>query len=657
MEVAVKLSCRSTSLLLILGLLAGSITANGQEGPPSYAIQYLGSGSVVAINNVNTVVGFRTNATTGAQTPLISVAGGALTPLPVPAGASGAFPTEINDLDVIVGVANMSSGRRAIRWTPSGAGYAVEVLPLLPGELASYATGINNLGQVVGARAGILGTPFGFGWLYADAGGLVDLNARYDWFATPQAINDAGVILAGTQTFDLTTETVNDVGLSGPPNYNAIGGVDINNSGLIVGSASLRSTSLNIVSVFRHVPGTGWAFISGSSKYTVANDINNHGDVGWGEQGAGVFFDGLGGYPLSSLLEPSAAAAGWVITGNGCLLNDNRVVATAGRNTVTGQTGVVLLTPAGLLPPPAAPTGLTATPHPATQYEPYMSINLSWSNGDVALTRTYELERRTAGQATWTSVPLVPPAMSTFHQDTTVAPATTYDYRVRALGVAGPGPWSSTATATAPSAPLDTRPPVVTILTPADGATVSGIVSISAQATDDVGVTLLEISFWNQYLGQEVVLGSVANSGSLTVSWDTRGLTPATYAVWAFAQDAMGNWTQREISVTVIAGAKSLKVTSISLSGTVQSGGAIITGNVYVRDAFGQAVSGANVAARWTLPNGSTRAATARTSSAGRARFTVSGARGTYTLTVTDVAKVGYFFDLAGSVVSRSITK
>ena len=352
-----KKLCSSILFLLSLVLLAGTIAANGQNVPPSFSVRYIGTGSVVAINNVNTLVGYRTNPSNGIQIPLISVAGGAWVPLPVPAGASGAFPTDINDLNVIVGVANMTSGRRAIRWTPTGAGYAVEVLPLLPGELASYGTGINNLGQVVGARAGILGTPYGFGWLYTDAGGLVDLNAHYGWFATPDDINDASVILSGTQTFDLTTETVTDVGLNGPSNYNAIGGVDINNYGLIVGYASLRSTSLNIISVFRYVPGTGWQFISGSSKYTVANDINNRGDVGWGEQGAGIYFDGLGGYALGSLLDPAAAAAGWVITGNGCLLNDHRVVATGGRNTVSGQSGVVLLTPVGLLPPPAAPTG------------------------------------------------------------------------------------------------------------------------------------------------------------------------------------------------------------------------------------------------------------------------------------------------------------
>ena len=190
-----------------------------------------------------------------------------------------------------------------------------------------------------------------------------------------------------------------------------------------------------------------------------------------------------------------------------------------------------------------------------------------------------------------------------------------------------------------------------------DGTDVSGIVSISVQATDNVSVELLDVSFWNQYLGQKVTLDSVANSDSLTVNWDTRGLTPATYAVWAFAQDAIGNWTRSEISVNVTASAKSMKVTSISLSGKVQSGKASIAGNVYVRDAFGQAVAGASVTAQCILPNGSTTTSTTQTDSAGRARFTVSGARGIVYLDVTHIAKADYFFDSAGSVLSKSITK
>jgi hypothetical protein len=141
--------------------------------------------------------------------------------------------------------------------------------------------------------------------------------------------------------------------------------------------------------------------------------------------------------------------------------------------------------------------------------------------------------------------------MSTLHQDTTVAPAIAYDYRVRALGVAGPGPWSVIATATAPATPLDTTRPEVAILSPATAATVSGIISISAQASDNVGVRNLEIRYWNQYLGQEIILGSATDSATHTVNWDTRGLPSATYTIRAFASDAIGNWQLREISVSV----------------------------------------------------------------------------------------------------------
>ncbi|MGL5017052.1 MAG: hypothetical protein ACRDBP_02880, partial [Luteolibacter sp.] len=305
--------------------------------PPSYELRSLGAGSPVSVNNQGTVVGLRTlNPSTNHNEALVSTAGQPWVILPAPAGAVSVFPTDLNDSGVIVGVASLSSGRRAIRWTPSAAGYTVEVLPLLPGELASYATGINNLGQIVGARAGILGTPFGFGWLYSDAGGLVDLNNRYGWFAAPNDINDSGVILSGTQTFDLATSTVTDVGLTGPSNYNAIGGVAINNTGQIAGTATLRSSSLNIVAAYRYTPGTGWEYISGTSRYTTVQDINNLGDCGWGELGAGIFFQGLGKYALGSLLDPAALAAGWSITGGGCLINDHRVIATVGRNSNTG---------------------------------------------------------------------------------------------------------------------------------------------------------------------------------------------------------------------------------------------------------------------------------------------------------------------------------
>lgn len=630
---------------------------SGAGAVPAYQVQLLGDGSVVAINNLDMVIGFRTDLVSGVYVPLVSVSGGAWQTLPIPTGWEGAFPTDLNNNRVIVGVATHAhlDGRRAVRWTPNESGYAVELLPLLPGEQTSYATAINDFGQIVGARAGILGTPYGFGWLYTDAEGMVDLNTRYGWFATPNDINDNGLILSGTQTFDLATQTLTNVGLSGPANYNAIGGVAINNDGLIIGSTSLRSTSLNIISVFRYSPTAGWEYISGTSKYTIANDINNLGDMCWSELGAGIYLNGLGGHPLNDLLAPSEIAAGWIITGNGCVLNDQIVVATFGRNTLTGESGAILLAPSGTLPPPSVPVNLVGVSHPATRMEPYNSINLTWENTS-ALTKTYELERREAGAATWTALALVPPGMATHHTDTTVGVGILYEYRVRAVGLGGVSPWSEAVSVQSPATPLDTEAPVVSILNPPNGATVSGAVTITAQATDNVAVEYLEISYWNQYLGQKIILGSVNNNGSLAINWETGSLTPAAYTVSAYAYDSLGNWTQTDIDVNVASG-KPMRSTAISLSGRTSGTKVSVTGFVTMKDASGKAILGARVAAQWTLPDGSTRLVYANTDFQGRARFSTSGGRGTYTLTVVSVTKTGYFFDLLASILTQSITK
>jgi len=642
-------------VFLLLGLPQARV-ARAEAGPPLYQLQFLGPGSPVALNNTGTVVGRLLVSGTNNYQPLVSVNGSTWAALPAPAGAMSVFPTDVNDNGLIVGVSFSPQWNPvAILWTPGAGGYVLSELPRLAGDASSYATGMNDLGQVVGARRTLGYAPTGSGWLYNPGAGVVDLAAQYGWWSWPSEINDLGQVIGGAERLDLQTGVVEWIG-DGPANYNAVSAADINDNGMLVGTASLRSSSLNIVSVFRREAAAGWQFIDGSSKYTIASNINNLGDIGYGELGAGLYLAGLGKYALGNLLDPAVVSAGWSITSSGCLVNDQRLVAALGSNSKTGQSGGVLLSPAGSLPAPSAPANLLGVAHPATRMEPYNSINLTWENTS-SLTQGYELERSEAGKGVWTKLSLTPPGTAVNHTDTTVAVGVTYDYRVRAVGLGGASGWSNLVTVTAPATPLDTTPPVVTILSPANGAVVSGTVSVSARATDNVAVEYLEISFWNQYTGQQVILGSVANSGSLTVSWDTSKLTPAAYTVRAYAYDPLGNWSQSEITLSVGTSTNTMKVTSIALSGTVRRSTATITGDVTVRNSQGQAVSNASVSIRWTLPNGSTQTATAATGSTGRARFTVSGSRGTYTLTVTAVARSGYTFDPAGSVLSKSITK
>ena len=78
---------------------------------------------------------------------------------------------------------------------------------------------------------------------------------------------------------------------------------------------------------------------------------------------------------------------------------------------------------------------------------------------------------------------------------------------------------------------------------------------------------------------------------------------------------------------------------------------------VAVKDEFGTSVPGATVMAKWTMPNGTTQTKSATTAANGSATLLVTGARGTYKFTVTNITKAGYTFDPAHSILTKSITK
>lgn len=113
-------------------------------------------------------------------------------------------------------------------------------------------------------------------------------------------------------------------------------------------------------------------------------------------------------------------------------------------------------------------------------------------------------------------------------------------------------------------------------------------------------------------------------------------------------------------TVTIVVSAvgnTELRSTAINLSATLQGKKVSVTGNVVVKDVNGAAVSGAVVSATWAKPGGATAAQTATTSSTGIAKFSTSGGRGTYKLTVTNISKTGYTFDAARSILTSSITR
>src|SRR5207245_641899 len=92
----------------------------------------------------------------------------------------------------------------------------------------------------------------------------------------------------------------------------------------------------------------------------------------------------------------------------------------------------------------------------------------------------------------------------------------------------------------------DVTPPTVSITAPAAGATVSGTMTVSASATDNVGIVGVQFKLDSVNLGAEVT------AAPYTISWRTTTASNAAHGLTAVARDAAGNTAaSAAVSVTV----------------------------------------------------------------------------------------------------------
>jgi PKD repeat protein len=133
---------------------------------------------------------------------------------------------------------------------------------------------------------------------------------------------------------------------------------------------------------------------------------------------------------------------------------------------------------------------------------------------------------------------------------------------------------------------------------------------------------------------------------------------PGSYVASLTVTDNAGSAASASVTVTVTPSTtNTLRSTSINLYGTRIGSRVTVSGQVVVRNAVNAAVSGVDVNVSWRKPDGTTVTQTFKTGSSGTASFSINGGRGTYSLTVTNLAKTGYTFDPIHSVLSKSIIK
>jgi archaellum component FlaF (FlaF/FlaG flagellin family) len=106
----------------------------------------------------------------------------------------------------------------------------------------------------------------------------------------------------------------------------------------------------------------------------------------------------------------------------------------------------------------------------------------------------------------------------------------------RASDTAGNATTSAARTVSVTNAAPDTTPPTVSLTAPADGATVSGPVTISADAADNVGVTQVE------FLVNGTVVGTDTSSPYST-TWASTSIANGAATITARARDSAGNAT------------------------------------------------------------------------------------------------------------------
>jgi glucose/arabinose dehydrogenase/chitodextrinase len=179
---------------------------------------------------------------------------------------------------------------------------------------------------------------------------------------------------------------------------------------------------------------------------------------------------------------------------------------------------------------PSVPTNLAANAVSSTR------IDVSWSasNDNVGVAR-YKLFRDGSQVATPTA---------TSYQDTGLTAGTSHSYRVSAVDAAGnESALSSAVSATTPGP--DSSPPTALVTAPAAGSVVSGSVSVTATASDDVGVAGV------QFLLDGAPLGSEDTTAPYGITWDTTTASNGVHVLSARARDAAGNTGTSSSSRTV----------------------------------------------------------------------------------------------------------
>ena len=426
-----------------------------------------------------------------------------------------------------VAVALVVPAQVAVAATPL---YRVDDLGALPGDWSSTAMGINASGQLVGWSSGPTGTR---GFVFTDGVGMVALAGPAGRPITlARDINDLGVVVgsASTNATDIghavrwTNGIAQDLGTLGTGTFSDA--KSINASGVSVGFSYTNGGGLSGIHAFR-TSSMGLTDLTPTSDTAYAEGINTSGQIA-GSRNSRAFrwtngnFTDLGVpagflYSFGFAINDTGQVAGHTTSATGLSQQVFRYTDGAGMVILGGvgrQNQAFGINGAGDVVGVGRPaSSLFVRAFLFTDASGMVDLNtlIDPTSGWVLLGAGGIND---AGQiAAWGSNQV-----------------TGARHALRLTPVGTPGG--------------DTTPPTVGFVTPADGATVAGRVAVSIVASD---LAVAEVSFLVEGARRCVT----TTSSVLNCQWNTRRVTIGTHTLTAVAEDAAGNRSSHTITVTV----------------------------------------------------------------------------------------------------------
>jgi hypothetical protein len=228
--------------------------------------------------------------------------------------------------------------------------------------------------------------------------------------------------------------------------------------------------------------------------------------------------------------------------------------------------------------------GTTAPPPPATDTTPpsisAVAAPLTTSSGATVTWTTNEGSNSQVEYGVTTgygSATALNGSMVTSHSQSLsgLAANALYHYRVKSRDAAGnlaisPDATFTTTAGGTPSLGGDTTPPAVAVTAPAAGRVVTGQISVTASASDNVGVVGVQFKIDGQNLGAE------DTARPFTRVWKTATFTNGTHTITAVARDKAGNTkTSQPVTVTVSGGTITGAVTWTNIVNATANGGSL----------------------------------------------------------------------------------